>query len=212
MAAATVSVSCARQLVGVCTWMLVLGLLRGEVEAQQASAEGSRGQLSAGFGAQTPDFDRSVFEVGYKRSKSIGTYTLAVNLRFGRYSALDLLGRERAQADGFTADAHPLYASMFYGLQGPAPLLRSVRGAYARASVGLTSYLGQSAGSSSDPQPVREIGPRFAPGMEFTFGIGQPSGSIRPWSEIRVGGEYMSRTGLGFVGPVLAVGIDMAGP
>lgn len=215
MAALTLTVARAGRLVGVFTWVLALGLLRGEAGAQAPSPERSRSQLSVGFGAQTPDFDRSVFEAGYKRSKSIGALTLAVNLRFGRYSALDVLGRERAQTDGFTTGARPLYVSIFYGLQGPAPLLRSLKGAYARASAGVTSYLGQSSISSGDPenpQPVREIGPRFAPGVEFALGIGQPSGTVRPWSEIRVGGEYMSRTGLGFVGPVLAVGIEVPAP
>ncbi|MGH7580723.1 MAG: hypothetical protein ACREM9_11165, partial [Gemmatimonadales bacterium] len=118
---------------------LLTGPLVQQAGAQQAPAPD---RLSAGLGAQAPDFDRSVFEVGFKRSPRPDAYGFIVNLRFGRYSEVDVFGSALAQADGFTSGARPLYAAIFYGLQGPIPMVR-VRGAYARASVGLTTYLGQ---------------------------------------------------------------------
>lgn len=185
---------------------LLIGLPGDQAGAQQSHAPD---RLLAAFGAQAPDFDRSVFEIGFKQSPRLDAYGLTVNLRFGRYSAVDVFGRDLAEADGFTTGARPLYAAMFYGLQGPIPML-CVRGSYARASVGLTSYLGQTGTPGSGATlPVRGVDPRFAPGMEFAVGIGQPYGRVRPWSEIRVGSEYLSRTGLEFVKPVIVIGIDV---
>lgn len=182
------------------------GLLGQQAGAQQSPAPD---RLLAGLGAQAPGFDRSVFEVGFRRSPRLDAYGLTVNLRFGRYSPVDVFGRALAEADGFTTGARPLYASMFYGLQGPIPMLR-VKGTYARASVGLTSYLGQTGTPGTETTlPVRGIDPRLAPGLEFAVGIGQPNGRVRPWSEIRAGGEYMNRTGFEFVKPVIAIGVDI---
>jgi hypothetical protein len=188
---------------------------QGLCVAQELSRTDSRGYLSGGFGAQAPQFQRSVFEIGYKKPRSDRGYAFAVNLRFGRYSAYDLLGRQRFEADGFTPGARPLYASTFYGMQGPLPLARSVRELYARASAGLTFYLGQTAsmsGTPGDQQPIPEVGLRVAPGIEFAIGIGRQGAGLRPWSEIRLGTEYISRSGLGFAGPVIAVGLDIPVP
>jgi hypothetical protein len=182
--------------------------------AQVPSQTDSRGYLSAGFGAQVPSFHRSVFEIGYK-PPSNRAYTFAVTSRFGRYSAFDLLGKRRFEADGFTPGARPLYASVLYGMRGPLPLARSVRELYARASAGLTFYLGQSGSAQrdpSDPQPVPEVPMRIAPGAEFAIGIGRHGVGILPWSEIRFGAEYVSRSGMGFVGPVIAIGFDVSAP
>jgi hypothetical protein len=185
---------------------LLAGLPAQQVGAQQGPAPD---RLSVGLGAQAPDFGRSMLEVGYRRSPRPDAYDFIANLRFGRYSAADMLGSARAQADGFTTGARPLYAATFYGLQGPIPMLR-ISGAYARASVGLTAYLGQTGTPGTETTlPVRGVDPRLAPGMEFAVGIGQPNGWVRPWSEVRAGGEYLSRTGLRFVKPVIAVGVDV---
>jgi hypothetical protein len=195
--------------------VLAVGLLGpGVCIAQETSQPDSRGYLSAGFGAQAPQFHRSAFEIGYKNASSARAYGFAVNLRFGRYSAFDLLGQQRFEADGFTSGARPLYASAFYGMQGPLPLARSVPELYARASAGLTFYLGQS-GSRTDPsdlQPVPEVALRVAPGAELAVGIGRHGIGLRPWSEIRLGTEYISNSGLGFVGPVIAIGLDIPAP
>jgi hypothetical protein len=183
--------------------------------AQDPSRTASRGYLSGGFGAQVPWFHRSVFEIGYKKAPSDRAYTFALNSRFGRYSAFDLVGRRRFEADGFSPGARPLYASVLFGMRGPVPLAQSVRELYARASAGLTFYLGQSgsrAGDPSDPPPVPEVPMRVAPGAELAIGIGRHGAGITPWSEIRLGMEYVSRSGLGFMGPIIAVGLDIPAP
>lgn len=103
----------------------------------------------------------------------------------------------------------------FYGMQGPLPLARSVSELYARASAGLTFYLGQTAsmsGTPGDQQPVPEVGLRVAPGIELALGIGRRGAGLRPWSEIRLGTEYISRSGFDFAGPVIAVGLDIPAP
>lgn len=196
--------------------VLAVGLQgQGACLAQDTAGTDSRGYLSGGFGAQVPWFHRSVFEIGYKKPPSNRAYTFALTSRFGRYSAFDLLGKRRFEADGFTPGARPLYASMLYGMRGPLPLARSVPELYARASAGLTFYLGQSGSRSrdpSDPRPVPEVPMRIAPSVEFAIGIGRQGVGILPWSEIRFGTEYVSRSGMGFVGPVIAVGFDVSTP
>lgn len=186
-----------------------LGLLLSAAALAGQSAGDASARILTTFGAEVTRFERVVFGLGYLAPGSNDRYAFTYTSRYGRYSAADQLGAEAAAETGFIPGARPLFVALMYGLQGPAPVLGSF--AYTRVSAGLGLYLGQSATDPFGPTPARDIGLRVGPELELSFGVRSRTGTLRPWSEVRVGGTWLSGRAR-LVRPVLSLGMDFPVP
>lgn len=140
-------------------------------------------------------------------------YVTTVRARFGRYSPYDLLGTAKADSLEYHPDLRPAFGSLYVGLQGPTPLLPWKTIAYLRGALGATYYFGQQGGQVQEGDSLRtvmQISPFVGIGPELALGARIPSGSIRPWAEIRIGTEYFTNVkSFRLVGPILSAGIEI---
>jgi hypothetical protein len=159
-------------------------------------------------------WERGLFEIGW-RPYAPDRYVFAVRIRVGEYVPSDLFGRAGATDEGFDPDTRPLFGSIYVGAQGPIPLLPPNRVAYWRIGAGTSGYLGQSSTTSSDGDEVAvllpSITPFFGMGGEVAVGVRVPGGSIHPFIETRTGSEYVTRRGMRWIPPVVAIGIEYSG-
>ena len=140
--------------------------------------------------------------------------TMVTSLRFGKYVPDGLLGSARAEADGFPPGKRPNFASVYFGVQAPAPFLRPSLGFYGRVSGGLTMYSGQAFRDiepGQGPESIqRSVGPRLAPGIEVSIGGRNPSSGdgFGFRSELRLGFEHVARAGFKMIRPTVVIGGD----
>jgi hypothetical protein len=165
-----------------------------------------------GLGASAK-LERTVFDVAWRRSVP-GRYVTAVRARVGEYDPHELLGDAKATEWGFETDNRPVYASAYIGRQGPAVLLPWKNLLYTRVAAGASFYGGQRGETMTNADTVvsvREtIDPYFGFGGEVALGVRwPPSGTVRPWLELRTGAEYLTRAGFRWMIPVVTVGVEI---
>ena len=153
--------------------------------------------------------ERMVFEFTW-RAPRFDRYVSTIRLRVGEYDPSVLFGAQEAMDLGFSGK-RILYGSAYVGWQGPAPFLPWKEVVFARVGAGGTVYGGESIGQKGD------IG--FATGASTTFGVGPEVAlgarvahwKVRPWAEVRAGGEYIGEIGFTWLRPMLLVGVEYGG-
>jgi len=139
---------------------------------------------------------------------------MVTSIRFGKYVPDGLLGSARAEQDGFLPGRRPSFASLYGGIQAPAPFLPPSLGFYGRVSGGLTMYSGQAFRDiepGQGPESIqRSVGPRLAPGIEVGIGGRNPSSGdgFGFRSELRLGIEHVARAGFKMIRPTVVIGGD----
>jgi hypothetical protein len=193
--------------------LICLSALPAPVEAQAAQPAAKKMMVGFGWSMDLIEPTRNGLDIVLSTA---GARTgLVTSLRYGRYSPDGLLGSRQAEQEGFSPERRSDFASLFYGIQTPAPFLPVRLGFYGRVSGGLTMYLGQAfreAPPGQDPQlHQRQVGPRLAPGIEVAFGSRNlrsgPGLDFR--SELRIGLEHVARAGFRMIRPTIVVGGDV---
>ena len=159
-------------------------------------------------------WERALFELGWRSAKPDG-YASTARLRFGWHVSERLLGDELARSEGVSPDAKPLFASLYFGKQGPMPGIPWRNIVYTRVAIGGSMYLGQRIGAEPDTDSTFAVTPpsslRFGGGAELALGVRYPVGAVRPWCEIRTGVERVLQVGTRWARPVLMLGLEVGG-
>jgi hypothetical protein len=174
--------------------------LEAQEELPSTKAESGlddRELLGIGWGIDPLDPTRWQLELLLCDVKPGKRYTLATGARFGKYAPDELVGESRAALDGFAPNVRKNYFSLYFGLQGRAPLLPQAWNLYARVAAGGSAYMGQEFREAPPGEPPtdvqRSVGDRLAPGLEVAIGRGwvPVSGDLGLRAEVRLGYEHV---------------------